>query len=451
MSVNSLPPLVDFQTQWIESQGTDLFNPEALQLEAALEFMQAYTANRRNTLGTETIPLESALGRVLNKDIIALMDVPPADNSAMDGFAFNSQALQQATPISLDIIGTRLATSADSTDAKNQEIKFTNSVVFDPSQHAYRIMTGAVMPAACDTVIPQEFTEQIQQTISFDPTRIQAGDNRRLQGEDLRIGTVCIPKGRIIGPSDMGLIASMGISTIEVYEKLTVAVFSTGDELKALGSELTPGAIFDSNRYTLLGMLQNLGVNAIDLGIIPDHPEALRIAFASAASLADAIITSGGVSVGQADFTKQVMRELGDVAFWTLAIKPGRPMAFGKIKQNQHEAVLFGLPGNPVAVMITFYQFVQDTLNWMGGASNFKQLIHQAHWVGKFKKRSGRTEFLRGFLHQNTAGLNCVEPIGNQGSGVLSSMSQANCLVILPPELTQIEDGDLVNIVAIQK
>ena len=357
----SFPQTSLFQENWQSQRGTDLFNPNALQIESAKEFMRSYTNDFRLQLNEEIIPLENALGRILSKPIIANMNVPFANNSAMDGYAIDSSVLQTSSTISLKMIGKQLAGQA-----LDQEI--INN--FQASKNCLRIMTGALMPNCCDTVVPQEFVSINEDSIEFDSSKIRAGENFRKQGEDLKVGDVVLQEGRILRPSDLGLIASLGFPTVCVKKKITVAYFSTGDEVTPLGEALKEGTLYDSNRYTLLGMLSQLGFNLLDLGIIRDNPDALKDAFTYASLHADAIITSGGVSVGEADFTKKIMRELGDVAFWTLAIKPGRPMAFGKIKNKDKEAVLFGLPGNPVAVMVTFYQFVQDILLFMNGANH---------------------------------------------------------------------------------
>lgn len=436
----TFPATSSFQENWQASQGTDLFNPNALAVEDAKKFMRAYTQDFRNHLANETIPLEKALGRILASPIIASLHVPFANNSAMDGYAFHSSCLIQSEVAQLEIIGKQMA---------GQSLDPLFGDQFDCHHHAIRIMTGALMPKCCDTVIPQEFVTVENNSITFSSAKISAGENLRLQGEDLRKGDVVLSSGRILRPSDLGLIASMGYPSVEVKKRLTVAYFSTGNEVTPLGESIKEGALFDSNRYTLLGMLSELGVELLDLGIVRDDPNALREVFSLAAKRADAIISSGGVSVGEADFTKKIMQDLGDVAFWTLAIKPGRPMAFGKIVADQSEAVLFGLPGNPVAVMVTFYQFVQDILLFMGGANHVPKVL-QARLDGSFVKKPGRTEFIRGILCQDDSGHVWVKPHGNQGSGVLRSMSEADCLITLSPSQSQINHGDFVDICVIK-
>ena len=434
----SFPQTSLFQENWQSQRGTDLFNPNALQIESAKEFMRSYTNDFRLQLNEEIIPLENALGRILSKPIIANMNVPFANNSAMDGYAIDSSVLQTSSTISLKMIGKQLAGQA-----LDQEI--INN--FQASKNCLRIMTGALMPNCCDTVVTQEFVIINEDSIEFDSSKIRAGENFRKQGEDLKVGDVVLQEGRILRPSDLGLIASLGFPTVCVKKKITVAYFSTGDEVTPLGEALKEGTLYDSNRYTLLGMLSQLGFNLLDLGIIRDNPDALKDAFTYASLHADAIITSGGVSVGEADFTKKIMRELGDVAFWTLAIKPGRPMAFGKIKNKDKEAVLFGLPGNPVAVMVTFYQFVQDILLFMNGANHLSN-TYSAKLDGAFHKKLGRTEFLRGILYRNNSNELWVKPHGHQGSGILRSMSEADCLIVLPADKSTFEHGQSVDISA---
>ncbi len=432
----SFPDTTQFQEQWRTQQGGDLFNPKALQIDVAKEFMRSYTHDFRINLGGETIPLEESLGRVLADPIIAIMNVPAANNSAMDGYAFSSAILTKRSRVELTVIGKQMAGQARQQELLNQ---------FDPHSHCVRIMTGAIMPSCCDTVIPQELATVNPHGITFDASKIAAGDNLRLQGEDIRLGDEVLHPGRILRPSDLGLIASMGFATVKVKKRITVAYFSTGDEVTPLGQEIREGALFDSNRYTLLGMLTQLGVQLIDLGIVRDDPIALQKVFSTAANQADAIITSGGVSVGEADFTKKIMQDLGDVAFWTLAIKPGRPMAFGKINTTDSSAVLFGLPGNPVAVMVTFYQFVQDILLYMSGA-NHTPNVFRAKFDGIFTKKPGRTEFIRGILSRDPSGDLWVKPHGHQGSGILRSMSEADCLITLLATQSQISHGELVDI-----
>lgn len=381
----------------------------------------------------EHLPLRSALGRVLSEDILSPINVPAHDNSAMDGFAFNSAQLIQGQELHLTIIGEALAGHP-----------YTLPV---PNGNCVRIMTGAVMPASCDTVIPQELTTQTEKSLLIIPANtVRAGDNRRLRGEDLECGKIALAKGKRIKPAELGLIASLGIDAVVVKRRLKIAYFSTGDEVRSLGEKLDEGCIYDSNRYTVYGMLSRLDCEIIDMGVIADHPEALEIALQEACAQADAIITSGGVSVGAADYTKQVMAKLGQVSFWTIGMRPGRPMAFGQIHSQDKSAYLFGLPGNPVAVMVTFYFFVKQALQHIVGEKLEQVLLIPANSRHAIRKRRGRTEYQRGIACRNVLGLLEVEVTGSQGSGVLRSMSEANCMIVLHDEQGDILPGQLVEI-----
>lgn len=385
--------------------------------------------------GIEQLAIRTALDRVLAVDVISPIDVPAHDNSAMDGYAFSSQALAGGdTTIALEVIGTGYAGNAFAGEAL--------------AGQAVRIMTGAIMPAGCDTVIPQEFVE-IQaggNLIRFAPDAVRAGDNRRLRGEDLARGQSALQAGRILTPADLGMLASLGVAEVKVRRRLRVAFFSTGDELRSIGEPLDPGCVYDSNRYTLHGMLRRLNVELIDMGVVRDDPETMEAAFRSACENADAIITSGGVSVGDADYTKQIMEKLGDVTFWKIAMRPGRPMAFGKISSNGHDAVLFGLPGNPVAVMVTFYHFVRGALHRLMGANVAPLPRIRVRTTTPIRKKPGRTEFQRGILAPGADGNLEVRLTGQQGSGVLRSMSEANCFVVLDHDQGSVEAGDTVQV-----
>ena len=409
------------------------YDPNALPVAQAQAIMRDFV---QPVTGVARVPIRSALDRVLAEDVLSSIDVPSHDNSAMDGFAFASAELAgDAGEVSLRVIGTAYA-----------------GVAFDgaPSTgEAVRVMTGAVMPAGCDTVIPQEFTQGTagdSTTIRFARDAVRAGDNRRLRGEDLARGSAALSAGRTLRPADIGLLASLGIAEVSVRRKLRVAFFSTGDELRSIGEPLDAGCVYDSNRYTLHGMLSRLGVELLDMGVVRDDPAALEAAFRTAAENADAIITSGGVSVGEADFTKQMMAKLGDVTFWKIAMRPGRPMAFGRIHSNGRSAFLFGLPGNPVAVMVTFYHFVRGALLRMMGATESGTPLVPAVSVAPIRKRPGRTEYQRAIAALNDRGQLEVRLTGQQGSGVLRSMSEANCFVVLAHEQDQVNAGDAVQI-----
>lgn len=409
------------------------YDPNALPVAQAQAIMRGFV---QPVSGVVRVPIRSALDRVLADDVLSSIDVPSHDNSAMDGFAFASAALAQGEgDVSMRVIGTAYA-----------------GVAFDGTPgagDAVRVMTGAVMPEGCDTVIPQEFTQGTDHdrtTVRFARDAVRAGDNRRLRGEDLARGSAALSAGRILRPADIGLLASLGIAEVSVRRRLRVAFFSTGDELRSIGEPLDAGCVYDSNRYTLHGMLSRLGVELLDMGVVRDDPAALEAAFRTAAENADAIITSGGVSVGEADFTKQMMAKLGDVTFWKIAMRPGRPMAFGRIASNGRSAFLFGLPGNPVAVMVTFYHFVRGALLHMMGATEAGAPLVPAVSVAPIRKRPGRTEYQRAIAALSDRGQLEVRLTGQQGSGVLRSMSEANCFVVLAHEQGQVNSGDAVQV-----
>jgi molybdopterin molybdotransferase len=392
----------------------------------------------------ERVHLRDALNRVLAQDIVSPIDVPAHDNSAMDGYAFAGAALEVRTGVPdekrelvLSVAGKAFAGHP-----------FAGSI---ERTQCVRVMTGATMPAGCDTVVPQEAVTRDGDTIRFAASPLRAGANRRLAGEDLAQGAVALKAGRIVRASDLGLLASLGIGEVSVRRRLRVAFFSTGDELRSIGQLLDPGCVYDSNRYTLFAMLKRLDVDPIDLGVVRDEPAALEEALRTAASSADVVITSGGVSVGEADLTKQMLRMLGDVAHWSLAMRPGRPLAFGRIwsggKPGAGEpAIFFGLPGNPVAVMAAFYQIVREVLLRMSGATTHPVPLIRAACVDAIRKRPGRTEFQRGIAQRDAQGTWRVTPTGSQGSGVLSSMSEANCFIVLAHDQGDLDPGDAVDI-----
>ena len=385
----------------------------------------------------EKLPLKQCLGRILANDILSPINVPATDNSAMDGFAFNSKDLKtDREQIHLRIVGTVYAgqTSVPPTQASE----------------CIKIMTGAMMPPDCDTVIPQEFTQLSDEgLITFAKHTVRAGENRRLRGEDLQADKPAIQQGRILKASDIGLAASLGIAELGVYQRIKVAILSSGDELCDMSEPLVPGKIYDSNRFSLHACLSRLGFEIIDCGIVRDTPEDLRHAFTLASQQADVIISSGGVSVGEADFTKQIMDELGEVGFWKIAMRPGRPMAFGSLKPispKTSPTVFFGLPGNPVAVMVTFYQFVRNALLQLNGALKPEIPLVLVQSAEAIRKKSGRTEFQRGVLFRDSEGKLFVKSTGSQGAGILRSMSEANCFMILHHDQGNIAPGDWVDV-----
>src|ERR1700761_61476 len=422
------------------------FDPQALPVSAAQAIVRQWATP---IVAAERVTLSDALDRVLAEDIVSPIDVPAYDNSAMDGYAFDGAALGAAAQsdgsISLAVAGRALAGHP-----------FTGSI--DVTQ-CVRVMTGALMPAGCDTVVPQEQVQEVQgaqaaaegQSIRFAAAALRAGSNRRRAGEDLACGASAVRAGRILRASDLGLLASLGIGEVSVRRRLRVAFFSTGGELRSLGEPLDAGSVYDSNRYTLFAMLRRLNVDTLDLGVVRDEPAALAAALRSAAASADVVLTSGGVSVGEADFTKQLLQTFGDVAFWSLAMRPGRPLAFGRLWSGEHPglgqpALFFGLPGNPVAVMVTFYQIVREVLLLMSGATPQPLPVIHAMSRRAIRKRAGRTEFQRDVAEQDAHGQWHVTPTGSQSSGVLSSMSEANCFIVLRHDEGEIAEGERVAI-----
>lgn len=406
------------------------YDPNALPVAQAQEIIHNYI---QPVDAIEKVAIRTALDRVLAADIISPINVPAHDNSAMDGFAFCGAELPAGTPITLNIVGTAYAGRA-----------FDGSIA---SGECVRIMTGGVMPAGCDTVVPQEFTQDASDTaVTLPADIVRMGDNRRLKGEDLSAGTPALRLGKILHPADLGLLASLGVAEVPVYRRLRVAFFSTGDELRSIGETLDEGCVYDSNRYTLYGMLTRLGCDMIDMGVIRDDPASLEAAFRSGCENADVIITSGGVSVGAADYTKQIMSELGDMSFWKIGMRPGRPMAFGNITSNGKSATLFGLPGNPVAVMVTFYFLARDALLKMMGASAVPLPQMRVKSQAAIRKKPGRTEYQRGILSLDARGQQQVSITGAQGSGILRSMSEANCMVILQHEQGNVAAGEMVDV-----
>lgn len=404
------------------------YDPDALPVRDAQRIIREFVAPVR---ATEMVALRAALGRVLAADIVSPIDVPAHDNSAMDGFALRGADLPADAPARLRVIGTVYAGRP-----------------FDGSPQpgeCVRIMTGAVMPAGCDSVVPQEFVSVDGETMTIAPGTIRPGDNRRLAGEDLKAGSAALRSGKIVRPADLGLLASLGVAEVPVQRRLRVAFFSTGDELRSIGQPLDEGCVYDSNRYTIYGMLQRLGCDLIDMGVVRDDPQALEQALRDACENADAIITSGGVSVGAADYTKQIMARLGDVTFWKIGMRPGRPLAFGRITSNGRSAFLFGLPGNPVAVMVSFYFFARDALLRMMGAEAPLELV-RARSAATIRKKPGRTEYQRGILARGADGQPTVTITGSQGSGILRSMSEANCMVVLHDEQGTVQAGELVDV-----
>lgn len=381
----------------------------------------------------EVVSLGQALGRVLAADVISTIDVPAHDNSAMDGFAFDGALLQPEADLSLTLIGSVFAGQS--------------AAIHVGSGECVRIMTGAVMPAGVDTVVPLELCQVTGNHVRVPARLMHAGENRRRRGEDLTAGLPALTAGRVLRPADIGLVASLGLTQVKVMRRLRVAVFSTGDEVVSPGEPLPPHCIYDSNRYALIAALQRLGMEAIDLGLIRDDPQSLQAALQAGARQADAVITSGGVSAGDADYTREVMARIGAVDFWKVAMRPGRPFAFGTLDAGaQRRAWLFALPGNPVASLVTFYVFAREALLALAGARPDPLPTLQARSVRAIRKRPGRTEFQRGFVYQAADGQWEARGAGPQGAGILRSMSQANCLIVLSHDRTSVAAGDAVDV-----
>jgi molybdopterin molybdotransferase len=402
----------------------DDYDPNSMPVAKARAFIHQFLEPVRGVL---RVPVRSALGRVLAEDVHSPVDVPAHRNSAMDGWAMRGADLA-AGEATLTEVGASFAGRP-----------FAGKMA---AGQCVRIMTGGVVPEGADTVVMQERARADGKSITFAAGQ-KTGQNVREAGEDLKAGSVALTRGRMVRPAELGLIASLGIGEVAVYRPLRVAFFSTGDELKSVGTTLGEGEIYDSNRYTIHGMLARLGCEALDMGVVRDDPKALERAFAEASASADVVITSGGVSVGEADFVKSMLGQLGEVVFWKIAMKPGRPLAYGKIGS----AHFFGLPGNPVSVMVTFYQFVRDALLVLMGANPVEPIpTFRATCSARLKKAPGRTEFQRGVLARAPDGSLTVKPTGEQGSGILKSMSDANCFIILDDATGNVEPGTSVEV-----
>ena len=424
------------------------YDPQALSADGVNAFLAQLVEPLRET---DEVGIFEALGRVLARDVVSPVSVPPHDNSAMDGYAFDGAQLRDDQPLALEVVGTALAGKAwQGTAGTGQCVK---------------IMTGAIMPVGLDTVVPQELTtdraepveasagtstSSARTVVVVPPNLLQAGDNRRLKGEDLHEGRPALLAGERLLPAACGLLASLGLETVTVRRKLRVAYFSTGDEILSLGEAPREGAVYDSNRYTVFGLLTRLGCEVVDMGVVRDEPAMLEAAFTQGATQADAIITSGGVSVGEADYTRAMMKKLGDVEFWRIAMRPGRPMAVGRIPSadpgRSAGAILFGLPGNPVAVMVTFLAFVRPAILRMMGARPDPLPLLKASSQEPMRKKPGRTEYQRGIVSRAEDGSLVVRTTGNQGSGVLRSMVQANGLIVLDHAQGNVAAGDAVDV-----
>jgi molybdopterin molybdotransferase len=410
-----------------EASCADEYDPNSMPVERARALIRDYLDP---VTTVERVHIRQALGRTLAADVVSPIDVPGHDNSAMDGWAVRFADLSPGAPTTLARIGESFA-------GRPCESRVG-------SGQAVRIFTGAVMPEGTDTVVMQERAEERAGSVVVAPGAVtQPGQNRRFAGEDVKAGGIVFRRGQSMKPAEIGMLASLGVNEVAVYRRLVVAYFSTGDELVSIGTPLATGQIYDSNRYTIGAMLSRLGCESIDMGVVPDVPEALERAFSAAAASADVVITSGGVSVGEADYVKQLLERLGEVVFWKIAMKPGRPLAYGRIGGAQ----FFGLPGNPVSVMVTFYQFVRDALMILQGRTNVEPVpTFKAALAAPIRKAPGRTEFQRGILARAADGSWTVRTTGDQGSGILSSMSQANCFIVLPAEAGNVAAGASVDV-----
>jgi molybdopterin molybdotransferase len=402
----------------------DDYDPDSITPDKALE-------NIFNTITpvkeTESISVRESLGRVLANDIKSEINVPSGRNSAMDGYAINSADIPGEGIKQFQMIGTSFAGKPFKDAIKSDE--------------CVRIMTGAIIPDNADTVVIQENVDVSDDKISIDSDE-KPGSNIRQAGEDLAIDDLVLEKGMKLTPADIGLLASLGFPKVSVFRYLKVAFFSTGDELRSVGETLKDGDIYDSNRYTLFGMLSRLGIEIIDMGVVKDDKQLLEDAFAEATGKTDVLITSGGVSVGEADYVKETLLKQGEINFWKVAMKPGRPLTFGKLDSTY----FFGLPGNPVSVMVTFYQFVQPALKKLMGETYCSPIMMKAPCVTKLRKRPGRVEYQRGVLEQDETGRMVVRKTGKQGSGILRSMADANCFIVLPLESEGVQADEMVDV-----
>lgn len=403
----------------------DDFDSEAISVDNARQkILQRITPVSE----TETLTLHQSYNRVLSRDIVSSINVPSHTNSAMDGYALSGSDLPDKIPKQYSVIGKSLA------GKPFEGICHTGQCV--------RIMTGAAMPAGTDTVVMQEHTEQVSDT----EIRISDGhkqfQNVRQAGEDIKKDSIVLRNGHYIQAADLGVIASIGIGEVKVYRKPRIAFFSTGDELRSVGDTLDNGDIYDSNRYSLHGMLAQLNVETNDLGVVRDKPGDLLRVFETASGKADLVITTGGVSVGEADYVKDIVEQMGEIHIWKIAMKPGRPVTFGRLGN----AAFFGLPGNPVSVMTTFYQFVLPAIQRLSGQTASMPLSIEVPCTSDLRKRAGRFECQRGILSMNDAGQLSVRATGKQGSGILSSMSRANCLILLDEDCDGIKAGETVTV-----
>ena len=413
-------------TRTMDPSCMDDFDAQSILPEEALARIHPTV---RPVTEVETVPLLEALDRVLAVDVRSTLNVPGHANSAMDGYAVRGEDLPEEDAAAFQLIGTAFAGQP-----------YTGTI---GQRECVRIMTGGLIPRGADTVVIQERVHKIAETSVEISSGEKPGQNVRAAGEDIATGDVVLASGRKLTPADIGLLASIGVAEIPVLRHIRVAFFSTGDELREVGEKLDEGCIYNSNRYTLDAMLRRLHAIPLDLGVIRDDREAVTSALGDAAEQADVVITSGGVSVGEADYIKEVLEEMGEVDFWKVAIKPGRPLAFGRLGNT----LFFGLPGNPVSVMVTFYQFVRPALLRLAGEADSSPLRIKVPTTTPLRKRAGRVECQRGILSRDAQGNYSVARTGMQGSGILTSMSRANCFIVLPLEQGRVDAGETVEVI----
>ncbi|HCG8758706.1 bifunctional molybdopterin-guanine dinucleotide biosynthesis adaptor protein MobB/molybdopterin molybdotransferase MoeA [Vibrio parahaemolyticus] len=437
MNINDLDAIAQFVLQYVQ----DAKAPKSKEKDAACcdtlspAFLSVVQGQEKvlslvNTVSEiEACKIENAYGRVLAEDIISPVNVPQYKNSAMDGYAIRSDDVDRD---SYQVVAEVMAGHA-----YDQPLEVGQAV---------KIMTGAPTPLNGDTVVMREQASQEGDKVTFDGANIKAGQNVRQAGEDLAIGSDVFTAGTRLASPEMGMIASLGFGEANVFRKLKVAVFSTGDEVQAPGTEQKANSIYDSNRFTIMGMLEKLGCEILDFGILEDNEQLMIEALENASAQADVVMTSGGVSVGDADYIKLALDKLGQIDFWRINMRPGRPLAFGQINNKP----FFGLPGNPVAVMVSFINFVEPALRKMQGEQGWKPLKVNAIATENLRSRQGRTEFSRGIYELDDTGRLTVRTTGKQGSGILRSMSEANCLIEISSAIDTVKAGESVTIIPLQ-
>ncbi|ELB2225375.1 bifunctional molybdopterin-guanine dinucleotide biosynthesis adaptor protein MobB/molybdopterin molybdotransferase MoeA [Vibrio parahaemolyticus] len=437
MNINDLDAIAQFVLQYVQEAKA----PKSKEKDAACcdtlspAFLSVVQGQEKilslvNTVsGIEACKIENAYGRVLAEHIISPVNVPQYTNSAMDGYAIRSDDVNRD---SYQVVAEVMAGHA-----YDQPLEVGQAV---------KIMTGAPTPRNGDTVVMREQASQEGDKVTFNGANIKAGQNVRQAGEDLVIGSDVFTAGTRLASPEMGMIASLGFGEANVFRKLKVAVFSTGDEVQAPGTEQKANSIYDSNRFTIMGMLEKLGCEILDFGILEDNEQLMIEALENASAQADVVMTSGGVSVGDADYIKLALDKLGQIDFWRINMRPGRPLAFGQINNKP----FFGLPGNPVAVMVSFINFVEPALRKMQGEQGWKPLKVNAIATENLRSRQGRTEFSRGIYELDDTGRLTVRTTGKQGSGILRSMSEANCLIEISPAIDTVKAGESVTIIPLQ-